>query len=290
MSSVSKFRWKEFFGLLYDRAFDADIFGRSAQIAFYFSFSLFPLLYFLISILGLILVSSDGLKQELFVYLNQLMPRAVFELVRRTSEEIIGNSTGGKATLGLLFTLWSASAGFDAVRAAVNDAYGLKETRSWWRTKVQSVYLTFIVTIIAAALLAIVFYGWQLVGLGLGAIGLKVTSPLILVAIQWTSTLILMLFVCEIVYNLLPNCKTFRWIWITPGSIVAIVLWIVLTTGFRLYIAYFNSYDRAYGSLGAVIIMMLWLYLTAMALTMGGAINAVLQDMTGSQVDYCDPE
>ena len=103
-----------------------------------------------------------------------------------------------------------------------------------------------------------------------------ITSPLILVAIQWASTLLVMLFACEIIYNLLPNFKRFRWIWINYGSIVAILLWIVLTTGFRTYLSYFNTYNRTYGSLGAVIIMMLWLYLTSMALMIGGVINAVL--------------
>ena len=88
-----------------------------------------------------------------------------------------------------------------------------------------------------------------------------------------------MLFACEIIYNLLPDFKKFRWAWVTPGSIVAIVLWVVLTSGFRLYLGYFNSYNKAYGSLGAVMIMMLWLYLTASALMIGGAINSVLLEL-----------
>ncbi|MFN2412415.1 MAG: YihY/virulence factor BrkB family protein, partial [Pyrinomonadaceae bacterium] len=86
-------------------------------------------------------------------------------------------------------------------------------------------------------------------------------------------------FACEVIYNLLPDFKEFHWIWITPGSIVAIILWLVLTNGFRIYLGYFNTYNKAYGSLGAVIIMMLWLYLTASALMIGGAINAVLHEL-----------
>lgn len=279
MKSLFSFDWKRFFILLYNRSFDADIFSRAAQVAFYFSFALFPLLYFLVSLFGLVLVASDGIKGELFAYLRQIMPSSVFDLVRKTIDEIAANSTGGKATLGLVVSLWSASAGVDAIRNALNAVYQLKETRSWWRTKAQSVFLTFIVTILTAVMLAIVFYGWQLVQYGLGNIGLEVTSPLILVSIQWISILLVMLFACEIIYNLLPDFKNSRWEWITPGSIVAIVLWIILTSGFRIYLGYFNSYNKAYGSLGAVIIMMLWLYLTASALMIGGAINSVLRDM-----------
>ncbi len=268
--------WREFFVRLYERSFDADIFSHSAQVAFYFSFALFPLLYFLVSLFGLILVSSDGLKNELFVYLHRIMPAAVFELVKNTVDEIVTNSSGGKATLGLLITLWSASAGVDAIRSALNDIYQIKETRYWWRTKLQSIVLTFIFSILATTVLAAVFYGWQLVQYLLEKIRVEVTSPFILVTIQWISILLLMLFVCEIIYNLLPNFKKFQWTWITAGSIVAIILWIMLTTAFRLYIGYFNSYDRAYGSLGAVIIMMLWLYLTALVLMIGGLINSIL--------------
>ena len=278
MQMPGKYKWKSFFSRFYARSTEADIFSQSAQVAFYFSFAVFPLLYFLVSLFGLILVTSDGLKHELFAYLHQLLPHTVFDLIKKTVDEIVTNSTGGKATLGLIVTLWSASAGVDAVRTALNRIYELEEARSWWWTKLQSLGLTLIIAVLAAAVLAIVFYGWQLFQLALTSIGLEVTSPLLLVSIQWLSILLVTLFACEIIYNLLPNFKDFRWIWITPGSIVAILLWILLTSGFRLYLSFFDSYDKTYGSLGAVIIMMLWLYLTALALMIGGAINSVLTE------------
>ncbi|MFN0279592.1 MAG: YihY/virulence factor BrkB family protein [Pyrinomonadaceae bacterium] len=278
MKSLAKIEWKQFFVRLYNRVFEADIFDRSAQVAFYFSFAVFPLLYFLVSLFGLVLESSDGLRTELFEYLRRLMPYAVFDLIRKTVDEIVANSTGGKAAIGLLIALWSASAGVDAIRSAMNAVYKLRETRSFWWTKLQSLYLTLIISILITFVLVVVFYGWQLVQYTLASIGLEITSPLILVTIQWITILLLTLFTCEIIYNLLPDFKKFKWIWIMPGSIVAILLWILFTTGFRLYLGYFNSYNKAYGSLGAVIIMMLWLYLTALALMIGGAINAVLQE------------
>ncbi|MGB7201570.1 MAG: YihY/virulence factor BrkB family protein [Pyrinomonadaceae bacterium] len=276
---MCSFEWKHFFVRLYERTFEAEIFDRAAQVAFYFSFAVFPLLYFLVSLFGLVIESSEGLRGELFSYLRQILPSAVFDLVRKTIDEVVANSTGGKATLGLVITLWSASAGIDTLRSALNAIYKLKETRLWLRTKLESVILTFIISLLAALTLTIVFYGWQLFQYLLANIGLQITSPLVLVTIQWISALLVMLFACEIIYNLLPNFKRLRWIWITPGSIVAIVLWLLLTGGFRLYLSYFNSYNKAYGSLGAVMIMMLWLYLTATALMIGGLINSVLHEM-----------
>ncbi len=284
MISLLEYPWKEFFRRLYDEAFDADIFSRSAQVAFYFSFSIFPLLFFLVSLFGLILDSTTDLKQELLVYLRQIMPWSAFTLVRTTLEEITENSSTGKLTIGLAITLWSASAGIDSVRGALNAIYKLRESRSWWWTKLQSLAFTLLMIVLIAAVLGVVFYGWQMVQLGLSGIGLRVTSPGVLVSIQWASLLLLMLFACEIFFNLLPDFKRWRWLWITPGSIVAILLWLLLTSGFRLYLQYFNSYNRAYGSLGAVIILMLWLYLTGVALLVGGTINAVVEDLRKDKI------
>lgn len=285
MNQVLNFQWLRFLKLFYSRIFESDIFNRAAQVAFYFSFALFPLLYFLVSLFGIILESSDGLKSELLSYLRQIMPLTVFDLVQKTIDEIITNSTGSKAAIGLVLALWSASAGVDAIRSALNAIYRLNETRQWWRTKIESVVFTFVVSVLTGIVLAIVFYGWQLVQYGLVELGIAITSPLILVTIQWISILLVMLFACEIIYNLLPDFKHRRWIWITYGSIVAIILWIVLTTGFRVYLGFFNSYNKTYGSLGAVIIMMLWLYLTATALMIGGSINAVLNEFSDIDPD-----
>ena len=279
VTRIIGFDWKRFFWGLYKKTMDTDIFSRAAQVAFYFSFSLFPLLFFLISLFGIVLETTDGLKAELFTYVRQIMPSSAFELVRKTVEEIIESSSGGKLTIGLAITLWSASAGIDSVRSALNAVYELRETRWWWKTKAQSLAITLLLVLLVAVVLGIVFYGWQAAQLALSYVGLQVTSPLVLVSIQWISILLVMLFACEVIYNLLPNFKKYRWEWITPGSIIAILLWLLLTRGFRLYLEYFNSYNKAYGSLGAVIILMLWLYLTAIVIMIGGVINAVLREM-----------
>lgn len=216
------------------------------------------------------------------------MPASAFELVRRTMDEIIENSSGGKLTIGLIATLWSASAGVDGIRSALNSIYGLKDRRSWWRNKLQSLVLTLLVTLLAGLLLSIIFYGWQLVQIGMSKMDIPVPSPFILIAIQWASILLVMLFSCEVIYNLLPDFRKFYWRWITPGSLVAIILWLILTTGFRTYISFFNSYNKAYGSLGAVIILLLWLYLTALVIMIGGAINTVTLELA-TGVEKPDP-
>lgn len=278
--SILAFPWGRFFNGLYKKALDADILSQSAQVAFYFSFSIFPLLFFLVSLFGLVVDSTDGLQKEMEAYLRQIMPWAAFELVRNTMREIIERSSTGKLTFGLVLTLWTASAGVDSLRTALNYIYGFAETRSWWKRKTQSLLLTLVFILLLAIGLAIVFYGWQMIQMGMAAIGMQVESHLFLATIQWVSILMVMLLMLETIYDLLPAFPKKVRRWITPGAIAAIVLWLLLTRGFAVYLLYFNSYSRTYGSLGAVMILLLWLYLTAAVLIVGGAINSVYYSVT----------
>ena len=280
MGLMSKAEFKVFFARLYDKFFDTDAMGRSAQIAFYFSFSFFPLLFFLVTLLGMVLDAKSSLEAELYAYLARIMPTSAFELVRTTLEEIVENSSGGKLTLGLFFTLWSASAGVDSVRSSLNAVYQLKETRAWWKAKLQSLVLTLGFIILIAIVLGGVTAGWQLVQLLFRSVGFEVTSRWVLLAAQWIALVGVMLFATSVIYSWLPCFKKFKWVWISPGAVVAIIVWIILSGVFRFYLQYFNTYNKAYGSLGAVIILMLWMYLTGLAILVGGAINSVLTEMS----------
>lgn len=280
MDFFSKFDWKIFFREIYKKADDTDLLNRAAQVGFFFSFAFFPLLLFLVTLLGIVLESTDSLKAELYSYLARIMPSSAYELVYKTLDEIVETSSGGKLTLGLFVTLWSASAGVDSIRNSLNAVYELREGRSWWHTKLQSLVLTLLFIVLIGVALAGVTFGWQLVQWLFLSMGLEVTSPWLLVTIQWAALLLVMIFATGVVYSWLPCFDEFKWVWISPGAVVAILLWIIFTAGFRLYLQYFNTYNKAYGSLGAVIILMLWMYLTGTAVLIGGAINSVLTEMT----------
>ena len=290
MAFLKNFELRVFLKELYNKFFETDVMSAAAQVAFYFSFAFFPLLLFLITLFGMVLESTDELRGQLYQYLAQIMPGSAYELVQTTMDEIIENSSGGKLTVGALVTLWSASAGVDSLRIALNRVYEVKETRSWWKTKLQSLVLTFLFILLLAIGLAAVTAGWTLVKAGLAGIGLEVSSPWIVSAIQWAAIVIAMIFSTAVVYSWLPNFKEFHWVWISPGAITAIIVWIVFGAVFRLYLQYFNTYNKAYGSLGAVIILMLWMYITGLALLLGGAINSVLTELSEKRIiDAEDP-
>ncbi len=271
--------WKGFFVRLYVKADTTDVTNRAALVAFYFSFAFLPLLLFLVSLAGLILGSTNELKSDLYSYLFRIMPISAYDLIHTTLDEIIEKSSGGKLTLGLFITLWSASAGVDALRSALNAVYELKESRSWWWTKVQSLSLTFLFIILLVVGLLTVSAGLQVFDYVVIWAGFTADSPLLLTVVQWITLLALLLFTTEVIYNWIPCHNKFRWYWATPGSIVAMILWLILSGGFRIYLHFFNTYNNAYGSLGAVIILMLWMFLTATAILIGGSINSVLKEM-----------
>ncbi len=279
MKIFGRKEWKEFFGRLYEKVNATDIFNRAAEVAFFFSFAFFPLLLFLITLAGIVLGSTESLKRDLYTYLYQMMPVTAFDLVRRTLDEVIESSSGGKLTIGIFITLWSASAGVDTLRNSLNSVYQLRETRPWWKTKLQSLALTFVFILLLVIALVTVSSGWAFFEQLLVMVGVEIRSPLVLIGVQWIALLLVLLLSSEVIYNWLPCHRKFHWYWVTAGSLVAIVLWIIFSAGFRTYLQYFNTYNRAYGSLGAVIILMLWMYLAGLSIMIGGAINSVLKDM-----------
>jgi hypothetical protein len=140
--------------------------------------------------------------------------------------------------------------------------------------------LTFILSVLITVALGIIFYGEKFLTLILDWIELPIPSPFFLGVLQWVTVLVVLISTFALLYNYLPKHKKHTWVWITPGAIVGIALWLALSYAFRLYLDYFNTYDKTYGSLGAVIILMLWLFLTALVILIGGSINAVLQEFT----------
>ena len=282
------FDFKRLFVRFYEKSFDEEILRRAAEVGFYFMFALFPLLLFLVSIFGMVLNSAEGIRGQLFSYLQQIMPGSAFDLVEKTLTEVAEGSSGGTLTIGFFIALWSASAGIESVGNALNNVYKLKETRPWWRLKLAAIVLTLIITLFIFIALGIIFYGSQFLSFLLTTFGLPVPSPLTLQILSFIVVAIALLLTFTLIYSVCPNHASFTWKRIMPGSIAAILLWLLFSGAFRLYLQYFDSYAKTYGSLGAIIILMFWLYLTALVILIGGAINAILDEFTIGEYDKRD--
>lgn len=272
-----KIGYKEYAKKVYEKFTEEDVSTNAAQVAFYFIFALFPMLLFLLNIIGIFLGAAEGVRNELFTYLQQVVPPSAIKLIQDTITEITSDGGGGKLTFGALLALWSASAGVDNIRIALNDIYDLKETRPWWKYKLVSVLLTLGIALLIFLALGIVFYGSQFLNLLVSPLGIEITSYFILTAFSIVIVGIALILSFALLYNFAPNHDPYQWHWITPGAIIAIILWIVLSLGFRVYLNYFDSYSKTYGSVGAIIVLLLWLYLTAMVILIGGVVNAVIE-------------
>ena len=254
-----------------------DVFGRAAQLSYYFLLALFPLLIFLTSCVGLVIGTQSGIRQNLFGYLSEVMPPAAFQLIESTMQEVTAASSGSKISFGILATLWAASNGMGAITEALNIAYDVKESRPWWKQRLTAIGLTIALSVLILTALVIVLAGGKIAD-GLAATyALGSVFTLSWKILQWPVVLATMLFAFAMIYYFAPDVRDQKWVWITPGAVLGVVLWLLVSFGFRLYLDYFDSYSKTYGSLGAVIILMLWLFFTGAAVLIGGEVNAEIE-------------
>ena len=251
--------------------------ARSAQLSYYFLLALFPLLVFLVTLLGYFAQEGSQLRNSLLNYLGTVMPYSAITLVHSTLDEISSGGGGGKLSFSLLAALWVASSGMGAISDTLNVAYDARETRSWWRVRLVSIGLTVGLTILIMAALLIVLYGGRIGDALAASLGYSVLFEVAWRVVQWPIMLIFVFLTFELIYYFAPNLPHRRWRWLTPGGMVAVVLWLLISFGLRFYLHFFNSYSRTYGSLGALIVLMLWFYLTGMAVLLGGEINSEIE-------------
>ena len=269
--------WKRFSSRLWTRLSDHDIFGRAAQLSYYFLLALFPLLLFLMSLLGYFAQAGSDLRNKLLTYLATVMPYSAVTLVRTTLDEISQSTGGGKLSLGLLAALWAASNGMGAISDTLNVAYGVKERRPWWKVRLVSISLTIMLSLLIMVALAIVLYGGRIGDVIAAYFGLSSVFTIVWKILQFPIALIFILLTFDLIYYFAPDERRPGRKWWNLGTITAVVLWLLVSFCFRLYLHYFNSYSVTYGSLGAVIILMLWFYFTGLAILIGGEINSELE-------------
>jgi membrane protein len=280
MESLWKFgglSWLDLGKRVWSEINEDDVWGRAAQLAYYFLLALFPLLIFLTAALGLMLGQGEGLRQSLFNYLGQVMPGSAFQLVDTTMNEITASSNAGKLSFGLLATLWAASNGMGAITQALNAAYDVKESRPWWKQRLVAVALTTALSILVITALLLILWGGQLADFLAAHFGLGGFFSITWKSVQWPLVFAFMVTSFALIYYYAPDVREQKWKWLTPGSAIGVVLWLVVSFGFKLYLHYFDSYPKTYGSLGAVIVLMLWLFFTGCAILIGSEVNSEIE-------------
>jgi membrane protein len=263
------------------RAMFADnLLGRSAELGFYFLFALFPTLLTACSVLGLAARSAAHIYENLLQYLSIVVPPAALGTVLEAFNQTTVAASSGKLTFGLVAALWSASVGFTAIQDSLNVVYRVQENRPYWRTRLSAIGITFLLSIVVTLMLGSLLTAdliARLARLHIYHHALAVTvaiSSRVLGGILATALLSLLF---ALVYYFGPDVKVSHWHWLTPGSALGMVSWFLSSLGLRLYVHYFNNYSATYGSLGTVIILLTWFYLSGLMLLLGGEINSEIE-------------
>jgi membrane protein len=254
-----------------------DSFGRAAELAYYFFLAVFPGLLFLLTVLGFVAGSHPNVRATLFQYAARVLPPEAWAVVQKTINETTVAATGWKLVVGLLGALWSASAGVSSLMTVLSFAYHVKDRRPFWKSRlVIAPLLTIALALLMLSALGIVLFG-NLAATWAGAHGLGDTAVLAWKVLQWPVALFFVVLAFAVLYYWAPAVEDQKWYWITPGSVIGVGLWVAASALFRVYLHYFNSYSATYGSLGAVIVLMLWFYITALALWVGAECNAEIE-------------
>jgi membrane protein len=251
---------------------------RSAALSYYFILALFPMLLFLVSLVGVFAGPGSQLRDSIISGLGRLAPGSAATLIRSVVNQTFKSSSGLKLAMGLLGALWAASGGMGAVVVSLNVVYRVKETRTWWKQKLTIIGLTLALAALIVIALVLVLYGGKIGQLLATHIGLGEVFRIAWKVLQWPLSFGAMFLSFSIIYYFGPDLKERKWYWVTPGAVAGVVLWLLASLGFRLYLHFFNSYSATYGSLGAVIILMLWLYITGFAVLIGGEVNWVIEN------------
>jgi membrane protein len=268
---VMKRVWK---GLFEDR-----VFGWAAELGFYFLFALFPTLICASSILGLVARSAHQFYDQLLGHLAIVVPTSAMGMVLKTFNETTAAATSGKITFGLIAAIWSASVGVSAIQDTLNAVYNIEEKRSYFVARLQAIALTtlliLVVTLGLCSMLAGDFFA-RMAARDVHDAALQLGAIIAIRLVSWSVAAALLALTFAFLYYWAPACNM-RWHWITPGAAIGIVGWLLASLGFRLYLHYFNTFSTTYGSMGAVIILLMWFYITGLMLLLGAEVNSQIE-------------
>jgi membrane protein len=254
-----------------------DLFGWAAELGYWFLFALFPTLVSASSIIGIALRHVNYGK--LLHYLGMVLPPAASSMVLTNFTQLTHASNGKKLGFGLLAGIWAASSGFSAIQDAMNVVYRVKETRPYWKVKGISIIITPLLCLMVSAVFASLLLG-DFLGLLASHHVFQIAARATVVAIRvagWAVAWFLLMLMFAVIYYYSPNVKKRQFRMLTPGAALGTIGWLLASFGLRVYLHFFNTYTATYGSLGVVIILLTWFYITGLMLLFGGEFNSEIE-------------
>jgi membrane protein len=248
-----------------------DCMGLAQQVAYSSMLAFFPAVAFVLGFLGL-----THLYDKVQSFLATVAPHGVIHFIETLQKDSKGSASATAFVIGLFGAVWAASGAMSSVVKAVNRAYDRIETRPFWKVRLISVFLVSLSGLVTAAMLILVIFGGPLGNAISRKAHLSGAFDLVWAILRWPIAFAAVLLFFALVYYLAPNKEQRDWKWITPGSLVGALLWLILSGLFALYASFSGSYSKTYGSLAAGVILLLWLNYTAWAILFGAELNAEL--------------
>lgn len=253
--------------------------GRAAELAYYFTLALFPMLIFLLSLISFI----PGAQEIILGWFSTIMPRDAMAILRAWVESVFSNRSGGLLSFSLVFSLWAASNGVGALMQALNDAYKVKEGRPYWKAQLVAIGLTIALALLVMGGSFLVTFGEKPAWWIAGFLRLGSSFAVLWLAFSYIVGLAMLLIGMAVVYYVAPNVKQ-KLSWIIPGALFSVLALVGVSFLFSVYLRYAPSYSVTYGSLGTFVVLMIWLYLLGLIMCVGGEINAEIHDVSGERV------
>ncbi|WP_163998112.1 YihY/virulence factor BrkB family protein [Pyxidicoccus caerfyrddinensis] len=267
--------WREF-GRRFVKEFQEDtVTDIAAQLSYYLLFSLFPFLFFLFTLVAY-MPFAPGAVDAMVDRIRPLVPGDALELVTGHLQSLVNQPRPKLLTAGLIIALWTASRGVDALRKALNLAYDVPESRPLWKTQGLAMLVTLVATLLIPLSFTIFLLGGRLGAWVADKLQLVDAFYLVWSWLRWPFTASLVMLALALCYYLLPDVKQ-KFKYITPGSMLGTGIWLVSTWGFTQYVEHFGKYNVTYGSIGGVVVLLLWLYISGLVFILGGEINAILE-------------
>lgn len=257
-------------------------FGLAAQLAFYFLLGLFPALLVVLSLLAYL--PLDAAIGPTIERMQAFMPAEAGALVQRELDTLLQGAHGGLVSFALVGALWSSSSAMSAVISTLNRAYDIEEWRPWWKTRLIAIALTMALAVFVVAAFALVIGGADLARALSSWLGAGDVFRQVWTYAQWPVAFALVVFAIDLVYHFAPNADT-EWVWVSPGSLLATALWLLASIGFRLYLQYMGTIGAVYGTIGSVVVLLLWFYLSGLAILIGAELNAEIDRALPSRDD-----
>jgi membrane protein len=214
--------------------------------------------------------------ERLLGYVGQVLPDDAASLIGRTVAEIVRGARGGLLSIGAVGALWAASSGMASAMVALNIVYDAQDRRSWWRRRLVALGLTIVFSLFVMLALLLLVFGGPLGETVAGVLGLGGLFTLAWNVASWPIVVVFGLLGIALIYYLAPVVRQ-EWRWVTPGSVFTVAVWVLVSLGLRLYVTYVGNYNATYGSIGGVILLLLWLYLSSAVLLIGAEINSEIE-------------